>query len=259
VQVVAIGDLHVGSTMGLCPKGITLDDGAEVKLNRLQQASLDHWSDFWKRRKAMKLPIVAILMADLIDGNHHGTSQLWTTDEQQMIEAAVKLLDPVAKLSHAVLGLRGTPAHVGASGKWDNAVCQRIGAKQVGGRPSSYELKPVISGVQFNLAHHGPSVGKKIHTFGNTARNFARNIFMLALARREPLPQVIMRAHVHKKLHETLRDFGHEYHMLITPAYQWATEYKHKIDTEDDLADVGGAASSAPLLVSCAKPATIAA
>src|SRR5512136_3366158 len=117
--------------MGLCPPGFILDDGNPVKLNRLQEASLDHWSDFWKRRKAMKLPIVTLLMADLIDGNHHGTSQLWTTDEQQMIEAAVMLLNPVANLSHSILGLRGTPSHVGVAGKWDNAVCREIGARQV--------------------------------------------------------------------------------------------------------------------------------
>jgi hypothetical protein len=241
VQVVLIGDTHVGSSMGLCPRGYFADDGNEIKLNRLQEASLDHWSEFWKRRKAAKLPTVTILMADLIDGNHHGTSQLWTTDEQQMIEAAVMLLNPVAAFSHTVLGLRGTPAHVGASGKFDNAVCREIGARRVDGKSSAYHLKPVISGVQFDVAHHGPGVGKKVHTFGNAGRSFARNIFMLALMRKTPLPQVIVRAHVHKKLWETLHDFGHEYHMLITPAWQWCTEYKYKIDTEDDIADVGGA------------------
>ncbi len=125
--------------------------------------------------------------------------------------------------------------------KWDNAVCREIGAQQIDGRSTSYHLKPIISGVQFDIAHHGPGVGKKIHTFGNVARNFARNVFMLALTHRAPLPQVIMRAYVHKKDWQTLRDFGHAYHMIITPAWQWATEYKHKIDTEDDLADVGGA------------------
>jgi len=139
-----------------------------------------------------------------------------------------------------VLGLRGTPAHVGVSGKSDNAVYREIGAKMVDGKWSSYHLKPVISGVQFDLAHHGPSFGKKIHTFGNSARAFARNVFLLALSRRDPLPQVIMRVHVHKCIHETPRDFGHEYHMFITPAFQWAVDYKHKIDTEDDLGDVGG-------------------
>jgi hypothetical protein len=241
VQVVLIGDLHVGSTMGLCPMGFALDDGNPVELNKLQMATLDHWSGFWQRRKAEKLPIVTILMADLIDGNHHGTSQLWTTDEQLMIEAAVQILNPVANLSRSVLGLRGTPAHVGVAGKWDNAVCREIGAQRVEGQPSSYHLKPKISGVQFDVAHHGPSAGKRIHTHGDIARRFARNVYLLAQIRREPLPQVIARAHVHKKLHEVLTDFGHEYHMVISPAWQWCTEFKYKIDTEDDLADVGGA------------------
>ena len=124
VQVVAIGDLHVGSTMGLMPKGFLGDDGNPIHLNRLQEESLDHWTGFWKRRKAAQLPIVTVLMADLIDGDHHHSSQLWTTDGEQMIEAAVTLLQPIANLSQVVLGLRGTPSHVGVAGMWDNAVCR---------------------------------------------------------------------------------------------------------------------------------------
>lgn len=239
VQVVALGDLHIGSTMGLMPKGFHNDDGNEIKLNPLQEALLAHWTGFWKKCKDSKIPTVVILMADLVDNNHHGTSQIWTTSADEMVGAAVQILTPVANLAHTVLGIRGTPAHAGAAGKYDNAVCREIGARVIDGQPSSYHLKTTISGVLFDIAHHGPNVGKKIWTRNNAAISFAQNVILTHLLRRIPVPGVILRAHVHRKMWQTVRHSGGQSEMVITPAWQWKTEFAHKIDTEDDVADVG--------------------
>lgn len=241
VLVVQVGDLHIGSTIGLWPRRFVLDDGNETRLNRLQELALEHWHDAWRRRRAQGLPIVTVLMADTIDGNHHATTQLMTGDEEQMVSAAVDLLTPVAGWSAAVLAVRGTPAHVGVAGKWDNTIAQRIGARRVQGRWSQYHLRAEVGGVLYNVAHHGPTVGKRIHLGVNALHAYARNVMLLQLARGQRVPDVIVRGHVHRKAHEvvTERASGKTTHMIVTPAFQWATEFKYRIDTEDDLADVG--------------------
>ena len=212
VLVVIINDTHVG----LCPTGFYLDDGAEVKLNPL----LKHWNGFWQRRG---LPVVILFVADLIDGNHHHTTQIWSPNEEDM---AVKIFLPQVNRAERVYGVRGTPAHVGSAGRYDNAVMRELGA----GKPSAYHAEISISGVLFDVAHHGPGIGKKAWT----AISYAKNVLFKRLLRRRRAPRVIVRAHVHRKLHETVRD-PHS-GAIISPAWQFV----HKIETEEDIADVGG-------------------
>ena len=212
VLVVIINDTHVGSTMGLCPTGFYLDDGAEVKLNPLQVELLKHWNGFWQRVWARGLPV---FVADLIDGNHHHTTQIWSPNEEDMVEAFLPQVNRAERV-------RGTPAHVGSAGRYDNAVM-----RELGGKPSAYHAEISISGVLFDVAHHGPGIGKKAWT----AISYA--VFGLKKRRRRA-PRVIVRAHVHRKLHETVRD-PHS-GAIISPAWQFV----HKIETEEDIADVGG-------------------
>jgi hypothetical protein len=244
VQVVQFGDTHVGSTMGLCPIGYTADDGNEIHLNRLQEVLLDHWSDFWKRRFALRLPIVVLATGDLIDGNHHGISQLWTTDEIQMRRAFVQVTQPY--LNHRLvvdkIGVRGTPSHVGVSGKWDNDACEALGFRKIAGQSTSYHFVGTIAGVRFDIAHHGPSVGKYPHTRSNIATSYGRGLLSTRLLQGQEPPEVIIRSHVHRKIREYVTEpvSGRSAWLVVTPAWQWATEFKHKIDTIDDIADVGG-------------------
>lgn len=244
VQVVQIGDTHVGSTMGLCPRGVSTDDGNPIQLNQLQEELLDHWNGFWKRRFALKLPIVVVATGDLIDGNHHGISQLWTTDPIQMRNAFVKVMLPIMNNRLVVerIGVRGTPAHVGVAGMWDNDACGELGFRRINGQPTAYHYVNTIAGVRFDIAHHGPNVGKFTHTRNNSAILYGRGIVSNRVLRHEDPPDVIMRSHVHRKVKEFVIEpvSGRGAWMVVTPAWQWSTEFKHKIDTTDDLADVGG-------------------
>jgi hypothetical protein len=244
VQVVQIGDTHAGSTMGLCPRGFTLDDGNPIHLNKLQEAMLDHWSDFWKRRFALKIPIVVVATGDLLDGNHHGVSQLWTTDEIQMRNAFVQAVKPYMhhKLVVERIGVRGTPAHVGVAAKWDNDACGELGFRRIDGQPTTYHFVNTIAGVRFDIAHHGPNLGKYPHTRTNAAIAYGRGIISTRLLQGQEPPEVIIRSHVHRKVKEFVVEpvSGRGAWMVVTPAWQWFTEFKHKIDTIDDIADVGG-------------------
>ena len=233
-QVVWISDLHVGSTVGLSPKRWRIDESNIHEASESQLLLLDFWQSFWKRRKKDSRPLVTIIGGDAVDGDHHNTLQLWTQDELVQVDASVELLKPAVNLSEKAYFLRGTSAHVGQSGRYDCRVARELGV------PSYYHLQLEICNVLFDLEHHGPGTGKRVWNLGNTARSYARHIAMAHILRGVRAPDCIIRGHVHKAIYETVRDAGHTTEMIISPSWQFKTEYAHKVASEDDVADIGG-------------------
>lgn len=233
-QVVWIGDTHVGSTIGISPKRFRIDESNVHEASESQLLILDFWNDFWKRRKKDGRPLIAIFGGDLVDGDHHRTLQLWTQDELVQVDASVELLKPIVNLSERSFLLRGTTAHVGQSGRYDSRVARELGV------PSYYHLQLNVSGVLFDLAHHGPSVGKRFWNLGNSARMYARHVAVSHIARKSKPPDVVIRGHVHKSVHETVRDNGHTTEMIVSPSFQLKSEFAFRVSSEDDLADIGG-------------------
>jgi len=234
IQVVWVSDLHVGSTVGICPKQYTVDEGNIHLASEHQLFLLDFWAEFWKRRKKDGRSIILILGGDIVDGDHHDTLQVWTQDELIQVDAAVQLLLPIVTLAKKTYLLRGTAAHVGQTGRYDSRVAKELGIN------AYYHLRLNVGGVLFDLAHHGVGVGKRIWNIGNMARSYGRSIAMANILHNRPIPDVVVRGHVHRKCHETVRDGEHTTEVIISPSWQLKTEYAHRVSTEDDLSDIGG-------------------
>jgi hypothetical protein len=205
----------------------------------------DHWLSFWKDvdTAARKRDTVVVFNGDLIDGPaHHGTTQQITADALAQVNIAAELFAPIAG-KYPVYVTRGTAAHVLASGSADEQVAKEIGAKQPNGERktrSSYHLKLNFGGVLFDIAHHGPGPGNRVWTYGSQLRGYAKTIILDALIQRQSPPDVIVRSHVHHRVHETVRDYGHVCEALITPAWQLKTDFAHKVISHEDVADIGG-------------------
>ena len=79
-HVVAIcGDLHCGSTVGLCPpEGLELDDGGMYDPSDAQEWLWQCWESAWKKAKSIigRDKFTLVLNGDLIDGDHHRSSQI---------------------------------------------------------------------------------------------------------------------------------------------------------------------------------------
>ena len=244
-QLVVVSDLHVGSKIGLMPPTVELDDGNIVSQNQLQKDAWKYWTkEFWpyveNRSKGRKT--VVVLNGDGLDGVHHNTTQIWSNDPLEQAVVAAEIMAPIAN-KYPVYVTRGTPTHVLVSGAGDELIAREIGAKQpVKGRKvhSSYHLKLVLEGVDFDIAHHGPSAGTRIWTYGNALRGYARTIILDAMVQHRRPPDCIIRSHFHHRVHETTHDYGHTCHAIITPAWQWKSEYVHMVVSHEDVCDIGG-------------------
>lgn len=245
VQLNFISDLHGGSTTGLMPRVGTRfveDETIEVYPTDLQLLLIEHWEDMWRRWFSVPYPLATVLNGEAIDGGtHHGTHQCWTPDVLEQADNMARMLLPYRRQCDRWYQTRGTEAHVGKSGGWDEWVAREIGANDANGRFASNYLKLEISGILCDVQHHGPNVSKYEWLRENTARQYAKGIVANYITRGERPPDIIVRSHVHKALMTEVRAFGHTCVMCITPAFEWRTSFGYRVANMDDVSDIGGA------------------
>lgn len=145
LRFVAIGDTHTGSNTGLAPKARVQNYQQEWLLEKYNQSV----------KEIIKSgPFILGLGADLVDGHHHNSRQVWGNSKEQR-DASIDLLQPLANKATAVYALLGTEAHAGDDGENDRQVAQELGAKHIG-----HHLTLRIGGRILSWSHHGLTVSR---------------------------------------------------------------------------------------------------
>lgn len=232
-------DLHVDSTMGLCPGGgVDLDGGGHYDLSPGQEWLWQCWTDFNSRirRAARGRRVYGVLGGDIVDGDHHGTLQLVTANITEQRRHAVEVVRPFIELCDVKFVLRGTDAHAGESSQDDEDVAAAIGAEATPtGESSWYELRLDLGGVLVDCAHHC-SAGNRAWTAGSAAVRIATEAVLYAAAHGERPPDLVLRSHVHR-YHDS-GDMVRPTRCIISPAWQLRTAFAYRKALQP--ADIGG-------------------
>jgi hypothetical protein len=246
VVIAITSDLHAGSTVALCPPHIQLDDGGEYHASKAQRWLWDCWTDFWRKvdaeRVTQKAELYQVYNGDLVDGNHHGTTQILSgnpTAQAAVVNAILAV--PMALKPDKIWFIRGTEAHVGPSAAFEERIAlglskdRRPVVKEDSGNASHWHVKLDVQGYRMDFAHHG-RVGTRPWTKPNVVMNLAAEIFYQHAESEQPYPHLAVRSHMHQFV-----DTGtaHKVRVVQTPAYQLATAYIHRI-APGVIADVGG-------------------
>jgi hypothetical protein len=243
-----VGDLHAGSTVGLCgPDPIELDDGQGYTPSKAQLWLWQCWRDFWgvvaERLQHASFHSL-IVNGDAVDGDHHNTRQIISRDVGVHIRVAVHALEVglALKPEHAFV-VRGTESHVGHSGSAEEAIARILRAE---GHPvqkepdtganSWWHLRMDVNGLLIDAAHHGRS-GHREHTRGNAANLYAHDILLAHVKYGDRVPGLCVRSHYHKWLDSG--DAAKVLRLIGMPAWQLATGFVHRV-APDSLADIGG-------------------
>lgn len=247
--IAVTSDHHAGSTVGLCPPRIELDDGGAYEASKAQNWIWDHWLHYWDWIEELRSKHSATLYmefnGDITDGNHHGTTQILSgnsTAQAAVVDECMRV--PLALAPDKLFFVRGTEAHVGKSAAYEERIAlglQKDGRPVVGdpdtGRASWWHLRAEIEGVRLDFAHHG-RIGSRPWTKPNVTANLAAEIFYEHAASNEPHPHLAIRSHYHRHI-DTYDQ--HPVRVIQTPAWQLATAFVHRIAPES-IADVGGLA-----------------
>lgn len=245
VVIAVVSDLHCGSTVALCPPSIRLDDGGEYVASKAQLWVWRNWLDFWQKvdtqRTSKRADLYIVVNGDATEGSHHHTTQILSgnpTAQAAVVDACLRV--PLALKPDRIWFIRGTEAHVGPSGAYEERIAN--GLKKDGypvvvseGTASHWHAKLDVQGVRFDFAHHG-RVGTRPWTKPNVTANLAAEIFMDHARHGIPHPHLAVRSHMHQ-LVDTYD--MHPVRVIQTPAWQLATSFIHRI-APGKLADVGG-------------------
>jgi len=242
-RIIAIGDLHVGSSVGLLPPNFTDSQGLTVPQTPAQQYLWGCWVDFCTR--ATKRPVDAVVVnGDVIDGRQPaaggaGLSLRYLPDQ---VSAAVETLRVLRSRTGSApwYFTAGTTYHVGENGTYEEAVAERIGARpyhSIGvGRLVREVLWLDVDGVLLEFAHH---IGGASGFYRLTPLD--REMQWSALSGKDPsrgVPRadLIVRSHIH-----TFMAAEHASKQgLVLPCWQLQTSYARRRSVHRMHPDIGG-------------------
>lgn len=231
--LVVISDLHVGSTVGLCPPMTELADGSYYLPNPVQEWTWNRWIAF---RTHIKERLGGrswglVINGDVIEGNHHKTKEIIHPDTGIHVKTAIEILEPLAKEAKATYVVRGTECHVGTA---EGAIGKVLGGQAAGKEHSAHHWSVEVNGCLCSFKHH----------IGSTARTWTRatalgaslaNERLEALNAGRPIPRVVARAHRH--VPGLYMEPGGM--LVVTPAWQALTSHGWKA-VPDAIPWVGG-------------------
>lgn len=253
VVLAITSDLHAGSTVALCPPEIGLDDGGAYKASKAQQWMWSCWLDFWAQvgaaRKEYGGDLYTLFNGDLVDGNHHGTTQILSGNPNAQAAVVNECMRvPLEMKPEKIWIVRGTDAHVGQSASAEERIAdglrrdkRPIVSEKNTGSASHWHARAALHGKRLDFAHHG-RVGTRPWTKPNVVMNLAAEIFMehaqedFDAGRAPTAPHLAIRSHMHQFV-----DTGsaHRTRVIQTPAWQLATSFINRI-APGKLGEVGG-------------------
>ena len=247
IVLAVVNDVHAGSTVAVCPPEIRLDDGGYYKASKAQNWMWECWGDYWLKVKEARAKYHADLYqlfnGDLIDGDHHNTSQILSRNPNAQAAVWTALAKTPLDLGpDKMFFVRGTEVHVGQSASGEERIAdglrrdkRPVVSDPETGTASWWHVRPEIHGLRIDATHHGRA-GQREHTRAGAIALYAHDILLSHIKAGDPYPHLCLRAHYHR-----LADSydACPTRVITNGAWQLSTGYVKKI-AADTLADIAG-------------------
>lgn len=243
VLLVQVNDLHVNSTVALCPAKVRRDDGGWYYASREQGWLRECWQDFWQqveeRKQRLGCPVCTAIVGDAVDRNVHSKVQLVEYESGViMIAMAEEVMEEPRIVSDYLFVVRGTEAHVGGQGYLEEQLAQRIHAvpDEVRGTSSWWHWVASLAQVKVDLAHHPQTSARRPWTRDSAAARQAAITWSEYHEINESPPQVVGRAHVHY----WAKGYKDDTFAFFGPPWQLTTAFGYRLGTSRKVEPVGG-------------------
>lgn len=237
VLQVVLSDMHSGSNYALFvgrnwsgSKGNNhFPSSRQIKIRKRFESFAD---EVRQLRQGKMLRVVH--NGDAIDGDHHHSGDVCTTETRAQAEIHIELMHEFKKRIGWQRGdelyyTRGTQTHVNEE---ENYIGEKTDAMPCGDFYVWDLLKLETNGVMSWFVHHGPPRGEGAGE-GNPMRNWLKNIYSEAVKDHERIPDIIYTGHVHNPTYSSYiyRDEMNfkAMHGIILPSWQCKTIYAHRV------------------------------
>lgn len=223
--VLVLSDLHVGSTVGLLPPQYRTIEGNAIELNAVQAFLWDAWRDMlrWVEDTTAGANYAVVINGDLIEGDHHGTKQIWSKDTSDHVAAAAEVLQPVLSRASHFFIVQGTESHTN-NHEISLGKILRAQNNPDTGLPAFTRLHLTVHGCRCAFSHH----------IGTATRSWTKATALAAalaeertqaIKNGEQVPQVVVRSHRHT--FDSYTDGRGS--VVVTPPWQMLTRFGHKV------------------------------
>lgn len=234
-NIVVISDTHCGCRLGLChPDGATLDDGGTYQPSKFQRKLYSMWRKFWDEfvpEATHGEPFSVVHNGDAIDGVHHNSTTQVSHNMGDQVAIAYKLLQPVvAACEGRYYHIRGTEAHVGKSGLYEEQLAKQLGAiPNADGQHARYELwKQCGPNGLVHFLHHIGTTSSSGHEASAVNAELAA-AFVEAARWGEKPPDVTIRSHRHRYMEVRFATSNGYGISAVTAGWQGKTPFAWKI------------------------------
>jgi len=236
-NLVIVSDTHCGCRLGLCPPGmIRLDDGGEYRQSDFQAKTWALWREFfdvWVPEVTRGEPYDLLHNGDAIDGVHHGSTTQISHNMKDQLDIAYAVMAPEVEKCQASGGtyyhVRGTQAHVGQSGVYEEMLAEKLGAKpNQHGQHARWDLWKRVGEALVHAMHHIGTTSSAAHEASAVNAELTAEYVEAARWNREP-PDFVVRSHRHRSIAVDLNSAKGYAAALVTPAWQGKTPYVWKI------------------------------
>lgn len=237
-NLVVVSDIHAGCRLALCPpEGVPVDDGGIYKPSPFQKKLWKFWRIFWDEfvpEATRREQYAVVINGDVVEGVHHRATTQISHNLEDQAEIAYRILEPIAeKCKGRFWMVRGTEAHVGASGLEEERLAKRLGAvRNKEGQYARYDLWKSVGPKLVHLLHHIGSTGSQAYEATAVHKELVESFAESARWGRKP-PDVIVRSHRHRHIETTIAT-GDSHNTgraiaVVTPAWQGKTPFAWKV------------------------------
>jgi hypothetical protein len=237
-SIIVISDLHVGSTVGLCPPQVSVVDRGTYECNKFQEALYHYWQDFWKifvpRAVKGSKKVVLIINGDVIDNVHHETVNILSNSIEVQESAAVSILNGIRSLCpvkiHEIYMVAGTEAHAGRAAESERRIAKAIGAiPDETGEHTPYQRWLDVDGTIVHFAHTIGTTSSAAYESSAPMRELVASMVEAAQWGR-PMPDILVRSHRHRFIEVPIPTEGGRIRVVVTPGWQLRTPFVERVD-----------------------------
>ena len=231
-NVIVISDTHFGCKFGLFPDKFILDENNVVLPSKLQKVVYGWWQEFWGEWVPMVTkhePYIIVHNGDAVDGDHHGSKTQITKNITDQIKIAEQVMKPVVSKAEKYYHIRGTEAHVGKSGEFEEMLAKNLNAvPDEFGNHARWEMYMKLQNSLIHFSHH---IGTSQSTAYESTAVYKELVesFNEAGRWRDTPPDVVVRSHRHRQFEirvATERGYGIP---LVTPGWQLKTPFVYRL------------------------------
>jgi hypothetical protein len=223
--LVIISDLHLGSDESILQPDFVTEKNQPIGQTPIAKWLYECWQigHQWLSGVVNPKEYALILNGDMIEGNHHRTTEIWSPDTRNHAKAAKELLAPVARRAGKIFMVAGTECHVGGT---ELSIGKDLGAEvnPETGQPIWQHLCLDIAGVRVSVRHHFPATSRSYLEASQYSIQLG-NAVNEAVRAGDVAPRVLIGAHRHR----TGYFVDGNRLAAVTGAWQGLTRHGHKV------------------------------